>query len=211
MHHFAADLVWSRLQVVGSSSGCYACHAEDGHQLQRQWFKQLQVVFAWLLPQHAAHAPKNMNLPAVAASDSTLAAEQQQPQRQQQPDSSGAAPVNAPAQASTTQVHVAEQAEGFDAAELYAAVKPTGSEPELTVKIEKLIPTLRPYQKRAAAWMVAREKGSLVGIHFLISDDALDICARALCWRCSVKPYRKMHSWKNVLCCRCQISLTCYC
>ena len=55
-------------------------------------------------------------------------------------------------------------AEGFDAAELYAAVKPCGNEPELTANTERLKPTLRPYQKRAAAWMVAREKALQVGL-----------------------------------------------
>ena len=52
--------------------------------------------------------------------------------------------------------------EGFDAAELYAAVKPSGKEPQLPQDNPKLRPTLRPYQRRAAAWMVARETGALV-------------------------------------------------
>ena len=52
--------------------------------------------------------------------------------------------------------------EGFDAAELYTAVKPSGSEPQLPQDNPKLRPTLRPYQRRAAAWMVARETGAWV-------------------------------------------------
>ena len=55
-----------------------------------------------------------------------------------------------------------EQGGGLDVAELYAAVKPHGNEPELTGDNPRLRPTLRPYQKRAAAWMVAREEACQV-------------------------------------------------
>lgn len=55
-----------------------------------------------------------------------------------------------------------EQGGALDVAELYAAVKPHGNEPELTGDTSRLRPTLRPYQKRAAAWMVAREEASQV-------------------------------------------------
>lgn len=46
---------------------------------------------------------------------------------------------------------------GFDAAQLYSAVKPYGSEPMLQQQPTELLPLLRPYQRRAAAWMLARE------------------------------------------------------
>ncbi len=64
--------------------------------------------------------------------------------------------------ASETDDDSEEETGGFDVAELYAAVKPEGNETELTGDNPKLRPTLRPYQKRAAAWMVSRENASQV-------------------------------------------------
>lgn len=55
-----------------------------------------------------------------------------------------------------------ESGGALDVAELYAAVKPHGNEPELMGDNPRLRPTLRPYQKRAAAWMVAREEACQV-------------------------------------------------
>lgn len=50
-----------------------------------------------------------------------------------------------------------------DVAEVYAAVRPSGSEPAWTRPIPELRPTLRPYQARALAWMVSRENTAQVG------------------------------------------------
>lgn len=47
--------------------------------------------------------------------------------------------------------------------DLYTAIKPTGGEPMLTGSIPGLVPQLRPYQSRAAAWMVGREVGPHTG------------------------------------------------
>jgi E3 ubiquitin-protein ligase SHPRH len=58
----------------------------------------------------------------------------------------------------------AAAAASFDASEIYAAVKPTGQEDELTTELPQLQPTLRGYQRRAAQWMINREQfGSEVG------------------------------------------------
>ncbi|GAQ81004.1 hypothetical protein KFL_000680200 [Klebsormidium nitens] len=48
---------------------------------------------------------------------------------------------------------------GFDAKELYAAVRTCRDAPMLSGHFPALLPTLRPYQRRAAAWMVACERG----------------------------------------------------
>ncbi|XP_052107843.1 uncharacterized protein LOC107459335 [Arachis duranensis] len=46
----------------------------------------------------------------------------------------------------------------FDPAGFYEAIKPSKSEPMLEDDIPELLPELRPYQRRAAFWMVEREK-----------------------------------------------------
>ena len=44
-----------------------------------------------------------------------------------------------------------------DAMEIYAAVKPSGEEPELSGDVPELKAKLHRYQRRSAAWMVHRE------------------------------------------------------
>ncbi len=65
------------------------------------------------------------------------------------------------AAAACTQLSPAAEG-GFDAAEVYAAVRPSARAPALEADLPALRPELRPYQRRAAAWMVARERGELV-------------------------------------------------
>ncbi len=50
---------------------------------------------------------------------------------------------------------------GFDPAEIYAAARQSARAPALEGNLPALRPVLRPYQRRAAAWMVARERGEL--------------------------------------------------
>ena len=83
----------------------------------------------------------------------------QQPGTRQ--DSAEAAPAQ---QVSAEEASAQEAQHFFDAAELYTAVKPSGREPELQQDLPQLNPVLRSYQRRAAAWMVAREKGQLVSV-----------------------------------------------
>ncbi|KAI3800036.1 hypothetical protein L1987_35343 [Smallanthus sonchifolius] len=49
----------------------------------------------------------------------------------------------------------------FDVSGFYEAIKPSKENPMLIDDMPDLLPVLRPYQKRAAFWMVQREKGAL--------------------------------------------------
>ena len=51
----------------------------------------------------------------------------------------------------------------FDARELYAQLRRASDCALLQESVPQLLPTLRPYQSRAAAWMVAQEKGQASG------------------------------------------------
>ncbi|CAH8265480.1 unnamed protein product [Arabidopsis lyrata] len=53
---------------------------------------------------------------------------------------------------------------GFDAAAFYEAIKPSKTNTMLGDDITDLLPELRPYQRRAAYWMVQRERGDPITV-----------------------------------------------
>lgn len=147
--------------------------AED--QVQRKWHKQLLSVLSWLLPEHRAdgHVPQATQQPSASSNNTSSAHHKHDISGHSavKPDDTMPGPADASIsikQDSDALVHQADSAgnaeppAAFDAAELYAAVKPQGTEPELSRSSTKLRPTLRPYQKRAAAWMVSREQQTQV-------------------------------------------------
>ncbi|CAM6114787.1 unnamed protein product [Calypogeia fissa] len=64
----------------------------------------------------------------------------------------------------------------FDPSALYDAVKPSWPGPVLDMSFPELLPNLRPYQLRAAFWMVHRERGlgARVGTHPSTSETGTD-------------------------------------
>ena len=166
-----------------TDDGCQCCsirrHARQCHQcsniagaedqVQRLWHKQLQAVFNWLLPEYSAEThTSDKHGPASTHPD-----ESHQPVQSSTPSKGDAESVKSMADPSASRSEDEDELkdEGFDVAELYAAVKPSGNEPQLPQNNPKLRPTLRPYQRRAAAWMVARETG-------------LCVCSHTLKWHC---------------------------
>lgn len=68
---------------------------------------------------------------------------------------------NSPAAIFQAEEKAAERIER-EATEVYAAIRPDGTEAAWLAPIPELRPTLRPYQSRALAWMVQRERGAQV-------------------------------------------------
>ncbi|KAL6980872.1 RING-type E3 ubiquitin transferase [Sarracenia purpurea var. burkii] len=69
----------------------------------------------------------------------------------------------------------------FDATGFYEAIKPSKGDPMLENDLPDLLPELRPYQRRAAHWMVQREKGPSERSHLLsplcIPVNLIDTCS----------------------------------
>lgn len=66
----------------------------------------------------------------------------------------------------------------WSGSQIYRAVKPSGTEPQLGEEISGLTAKLRPYQLRAAAWMVSRETIEQVSL----PCDYLEQCSRPWAW-----------------------------
>lgn len=156
------------LSLTDKAAADAAEHAEE--QQQRQWHRQLLAVLRWLLPQLDPEQELELQSPQKQAE--LLASPLCSPRAAAGAAAAGfgnpaaaagtaAAGLASPRSPGAAAGGVPGAAAGFDVSELYAAVKPTGREPELPAcaTAAYLLPTLRRYQARAAQWMVLREQG----------------------------------------------------
>ncbi|XP_043698641.1 E3 ubiquitin-protein ligase SHPRH-like [Telopea speciosissima] len=124
-----------RLRVEMLKSAFDAC--ESLLETTRQpWKKSMMSAIAWLRPevttQEARYGPYGISNLDVMEVDSLMEAGSSSP--------------------------VSMEGARFDAAGFYEAIKRSKEEPMLEDELPDLLPELRPYQRRAAYWMVQREK-----------------------------------------------------
>ena len=154
------------ISLTDKAAGDTAEHPEE--QQQRLWHRQLLAVMRWLLPHldpeeeldqlQAQQAQQTQQGSAADRSAELLSSPLCSPRKGADPS---AATWPGSPRSPLGGIAAAAAAAAFDAAELYAAVKPSGREPELPAGATSatLLPTLRRYQARAAQWMVQRERG----------------------------------------------------
>ncbi|PHT52525.1 hypothetical protein CQW23_06987 [Capsicum baccatum] len=121
-----------RMRVEILESAFSACESllDTSRQL---WKKSMMHVMAWLRPE-VVTSEARYGYQVAAHADIGLASG---------PDESSSA---------------ARKLSRFDVASFYEAIKPSKEEPMLDDDLPGLLPKLRPYQRRAAYWMVQREK-----------------------------------------------------
>ncbi|XP_056169116.1 uncharacterized protein LOC115679829 isoform X2 [Syzygium oleosum] len=132
---FSEDMTTLRVRVEILKSAFDAC--ESLHDNTRQlWKKSMINVMAWLRPEVMTSEARYGICQSRAVGNDL------------HPDERDSATVN-------------RKGVKFDVSGFYEAIKPSKADPMLDDNIPNLLPKLRPYQRRAAYWMVQREKGAL--------------------------------------------------
>ena len=138
---------------------------------------QLQTALSFFLPDHAASAhrppgvvmPKSPRSPGMPSSPECRASRVETlvhgdgASRTPRLGVEGIQGPSSPSLSRGSSYSGVQVAGELDIADVYAAVRPTGKEPQLDGDLPQLIPKLRPYQRRAAAWMVGRELAACGG------------------------------------------------
>ncbi|XP_059300867.1 uncharacterized protein LOC132053054 isoform X3 [Lycium ferocissimum] len=119
-----------RVEILKSAFDACESLLDTSRQL---WKKSMMHVMAWLRPE-VVTSEARYGYVVAAHADIGLASG---------PDESSSA---------------ARKLSRFDVASFYEAIKPSKEEPMLDDDLPDLLPKLRPYQRRAAYWMVQREK-----------------------------------------------------
>ncbi|CAK9136717.1 unnamed protein product [Ilex paraguariensis] len=132
------DMSSIRLRVEILKSAFNACESLLD-STRSVWKKSMMSVMAWLRPEvMTSESRYGCNLPADMEIDLPVETDE---------DSS-----------------VSKKQIRFDAAVFYEAIKPSKEDSMLQDHLPDLLPELRPYQRRAAYWMVQREKGPSGGL-----------------------------------------------
>ncbi|XP_030540542.1 E3 ubiquitin-protein ligase SHPRH [Rhodamnia argentea] len=132
---FSEDMTTVRVRVEILKSAFDACESLQDNTRQL-WKKSMINVMAWLRPEvMTSEARYGICQSETVGNDL-------------HPDERDSATVN-------------RKDVKFDVSGFYEAIKPSKADPMLGDKIPNLLPKLRPYQRRAAYWMVQREKGAL--------------------------------------------------